>query len=154
MISYQLFTQIAVATVLTYIAQCLPSIGAWLATRIGMIVFVYAFSWAFILSSVIPSIILGRERGVLVQFLIVLVLTFVAFTISDILAIVYSFGSIDQILGLAVLFKNPILAVGYLSVPYILMLVIDIRSRIRRRIEKEVEGIPAETLQGRNNHHA
>lgn len=138
MISYQLFTQTAVTTVMTYIDKYWPFVGAWLASRMDMIVFIYAFSWVFVLSSAIPSVILGKEKGVLVQFFVCLILTFVAFVVQDILA-TYGGGPVDQLYGLAVLFQNPFLAVGYLSIPYLLMLILDVRSRKKRKKEGKEE---------------
>jgi len=139
MISYQLFTQIAVTTVVTYIGLFRPSFGAWLASRIDMIVFIYAFAWVFVLSSVIPSVILGKERSVLVQFFVILTLTFLAFVIRDALTIICNCETIDQIFGLAVLFHNPFLAVGYLSMPYLLMLILDIHSGTKRKKKEKLE---------------
>ncbi|MDH5481503.1 MAG: hypothetical protein OEY22_01290 [Candidatus Bathyarchaeota archaeon] len=146
MISYQLFTQTAVATVLTYLSMFWPSTSAWLSSRIDMIVFIYAFAWVFVLSSVIPSIILGRERSVLVQFCVCLTLTFVAFMIQDIITN-YGAGITDQLLGSTTWFHNPILAVGYLSMPYMLMLMFDIRSRKSQKKTEELEETTATCLE-------
>jgi hypothetical protein len=44
MISYQLFTQTAVTTLVTQINTFIPSIGFWLSSRIDMVVFIYAFA--------------------------------------------------------------------------------------------------------------
>lgn len=70
-----------------------------MSLRIDLIVFVYAFAWVFLLSSVIPSVILGRERGVLVQFVVCLILTFVAFVVQDVI-MAYGYGSLGNMLGL------------------------------------------------------
>ncbi len=138
MVSYQLFTQTSVTTVATQIDLLWPSFGSWLASRIDMIVFIYAFSWVFVLSSVIPSIILGKERSVLVQFFVCLTLTLVAFVFQDVLTTLLGYETIDQIFGLAELFRNPYLAIGHLSTPYLFMLALDIRSRQKhKKIEKE-----------------
>ena len=123
MISYQLFTQTAVETIIEHIATLYPWAGAWFASRTDMIVFIYAFSWVFVLSSVIPSIILGKERSVIVQFLVTLILTLIAFLIQDAL--------IATISGLASLFLNTGTAIVYLVIPYLLMLIFDVYSKIR-----------------------
>lgn len=139
MVSYQLFTQTAVTTVTTCIDTFWPSVGAWLFPRIHMLVFIHAFAWVFLLSSAIPSVILGKGRGVLVQFFVCLTLTFSAFIVQDILT-TYGGGPIGQIFNLADLFQNPFLAIGYLSMPYLLMLGFDINSRRRqKKKEKKVE---------------
>jgi len=129
MITYQLFTQTAVTTVVTYIGMLWPSVGAWLASRLEMIVLIYAFAWVFVLSSAIPSIILGKERSVLAQFFVCLMVTLVAFAIQDALTIMRGGGLVGQIFRVAVLFNNAFLAIIYLSIPYLLMLMLDVRLR-------------------------
>jgi len=136
MVSYQMFTQTAVTTVTTYIDVFWPSVGAWLFHRIDMLVFIHAFAWVFLLSSAIPSIILGKGRGVLVQFFVCLTLTFTAFIVQDILT-TYGGGPMGQLFSLADLFYNPFLALGYLSLPYLLMLGFDINSRRKQKKKKE-----------------
>lgn len=135
MVSYQFFTQTAVTTVTTHIDMFWPSVGGWLVSRMDMIVFVHAFAWVFLLSSAIPSVILGKGRGVLVQFFVCLTLAFLAFVVQDVL-IAYGGGSMDQIFNFADLFSNPFLAIGYLSMPYLLMLGLDINSRRKQKKEK------------------
>ena len=126
MTSYQLFTQTTVESVTRYISIFLPSVGAWMALRIDIIVFVHSFAWIFLLSSAIPSLILGKGRGVLVQFGVCLSLAFLAFVVQDILMNNNSVA-FNQIMGIAQVFQNPLLASAYLSVPYLLMLGFDLK---------------------------
>lgn len=139
MVSYQMFTQTAVTTVTAHIDMFWPSVGAWLFSRMDMLVFIHAFAWVFLLSSAIPSIILGKGRGVLVQFFVCLTLTFSAFVVQDLLT-TYGGGSVGQVSSLATLFCNPFLAVGYLALPYLLMLAFDVRSRMKQE-EEELESV-------------
>ncbi len=132
--SYQFFTQTTVTTITTYIYPYLPTIGTWMASNLDIIIFIHSFAWIFLLSSAIPSIILGKNRGVLAQFSVCLTLTFMAFVIQDAL-VGFSNGALDQILGLAPLFHNPLLAGAYLSLPYLLMMGFDIRGRQRQKRE-------------------
>jgi hypothetical protein len=136
LVSYQLFTQTAVSTLVAYVNMIWPTVGEWLSLRIDLIVFVYAFAWVFLLSSVIPSVILGKERGVLVQFVVCLILTFVAFVIQDVI-MAYGYGSLSNMLGSVTFLNNPVFAAAYLSTPYVLMLLLDLRSRKRRKMDKE-----------------
>lgn len=115
----------------------LPTIGAWLASRLDTIVFIHSFAWIFLLSSVIPSLLLGKKRGVLAQFGVCLTLAFLAFVVQDALRGLN--GTLDQILGLAPLFQNPLLAATYLSLPYLLMLGFDIRGKRKHTNEVAVE---------------
>ena len=136
MVSYQLFTNTAVTTVTDHIETFWPSISAWLNSRMDMIIFIHAFAWVFLLSSAIPSVILGKGKGVLIQFFVCLTLTFSAFVVQDVIT-TYEGMSIGQIFSLSVLFNNPFIAIGYLSMPYLLMLGFDIHSRRRQKKEKE-----------------
>ena len=146
MVSYQLFTQTAVTTVTTYIDVFWPSVGAWLVSRMDMVVFVHAFAWVFLLSSAIPSVILGKGRGVLVQFFVCLTLTFLAFVVQDVL-ITYGGGSFSQIFSLVALFSNPFLAIGYLLMPYLLMLGFDIYSRRKQKKKEKLDSVTAAYLE-------
>ena len=140
MISYQLFTETAVSALVTQIDAFLPSIGFWLASRVDMVVFVYAFAWTFVLSSVIPSLLLGKERSVLVQFFVCLTLTFLAFILLDLMEI-YAGTSLAQLLSFAFVFSNPILAVLYLALPYVVMIALDVRSRRKNTAKRKSDGL-------------
>jgi len=144
MTSYQLFTQTTVTTVTIYINMYLPTIGAWLVSRLDIIVFIHSFAWIFLLSSVIPVLILGKERGVLVQFGVCLTLAFLAneiqYAVTD-----FGNGTLDQIFGLAPLFQNPLVAATYLSLPYLLMLGFDIRGKRKKEKWVKVEKVESET---------
>lgn len=135
MISYQLFTETAVNTIITQLNIFLPSIGSWISSRIDIVVFVYAFAWVFVLSSLIPSLLLGKERSVLVQFFVCLTLTFLAFVVADVMKI-YTGTSVDQLFNLAFVFTNPFIAALYLSLPYLLMIGVDVRARKRNKTKK------------------
>jgi hypothetical protein len=148
MTSYQFFTETTVESVTLFIGNYLPSIGTWMASRLDMIVFIHSFAWIFLLSSVIPSLLLGKERGVLVQFGLCLTLAFLAFVIQDTLEGLS--GALDQITGLAPFFQNPALALAYLSVPYLLMIGFDIRSKRKKQewslAEQEGNDFPEDTF--------
>jgi len=145
MASYQLFTETTVTSVTVYINMYLPTIGAWLVSRLDMIVFIHSFAWIFLLSSVIPALLLGKQRGVLVQFGVCLTLAFLAFVIQDAVTTGLGNGALDQILGLAPLFQNPLVAAIYLALPYLLMLGFDIRSRRKKEKWIKVEKVETET---------
>jgi len=138
MISYQIFTQTAVTTLVTVVDTMLPSIGFWLSSRIDVVIFVYSFAWVFVLSSAIPGIILGKERGVLVQFFVCLTLTFLALITVDILE-GYSETSLNQLLGLSFIFNNIVVAAVYLALPYIFMIALDIRARNKNKKKENLE---------------
>jgi len=153
MTSYQLFTETTVTTVTIYINMYLPTIGAWLASKLDMIVFIHSFAWIFLLSSVIPALILGKERGVLVQFGVCLTLAFLAFVVQDAVTTGLGNGALDQILGIEPLFQNPLLAAAYLMLPYLLMLGFDIRGKRKKqrwlnveRVESETDDFPEDTF--------
>ncbi len=146
MISYQLFTQTAVMTVVSFANVLNPAIGEWLVLRIDMLVFVYAFAWVFVLSSVIPSLILGKERSVLAQFLVCLALTFAAFIIQDLMKN-YENSAFNYMLSLNAFFHNPIVAGLYLMAPYFFMLAIDIHCRRANGRKKKIQELTAMYLE-------
>ena len=135
-VSYQLFTDTAVKGIATYITLSWPAAGVWLNSNIETIVFIYAFTWIFVLSSVIPSILLGKERSILLQYAVVLTLTLIAFFMADILQAVAGI-QVKQIFEAATFLKNPIVAGVYLAIPYLFMIGLDIRSRKRRTIKEK-----------------
>ena len=138
MITYQIFTQTAVSTLVTNVNTIVPSVGIWLTSRIDLVVFVYGFAWVFILSSAIPSVILGKERGVLAQFFLCLTLTFLAVVMVDILES-YADLSMSQLLGFSYFFNNLVVASLYLIIPYVLMVALDIRSRNLNKQKQNLE---------------
>jgi hypothetical protein len=137
MVSYQIFTQTAVRTVVDTVAVYFPLLGDWLILRIDMIVFIYAFAWVFVLSSIIPSLILGKERSVFVQFIVCLALTLTGFVLIDVLnkTAIIDLTTPEAIMSIPYmgLFTNLFFAAFYLAIPYILMLTIDYRSKKKRK---------------------
>ncbi len=152
MVSYQLFTQIAVTTVIAALNLYLPYAGAWLAGRVDMIVFIYAFAWVFVLSSIIPQIILGKERSVFIQFLVCLIITMTAFIVIDVVK-GYGYDLSDPTTVYSAwygtLFSNPIFAALYLSLPYIFMFAIDWRCRKKKKQKEKIDKMTNNYL---NNH--
>jgi hypothetical protein len=131
-VSYQLFTDTAVRSLASYLSLSSQTISVWLNSNIEVIIFVYAFTWIFVLSSVIPSVLLGKERSIFIQYIVVLILTLLAFYMKDILQSFTGF-QIQQLLDAAYILQNPAIAVIYLSAPYLLMIGLDIRSRNARK---------------------
>lgn len=146
MVTYQIFTQTAVSTVLTFFNVLWPATGESLLLRMDMIIFVHAFAWVFVLSSVIPSLLLGKKRSVIVQFFVCLTLALVAFVIQDSVS-VYLSGQSQVLPGVAFLLGNPLLAVVYLSVPYLFMVTIDIRARRKAKKDEHMDKITAVYLE-------
>jgi len=136
-VSYQLFTDTAVRSLAAYLSLSSPTVSFWLNSNIEVIIFVYAFTWIFVLSSVIPSVLLGKERSIFIQYLVVLILTLLAFYMKDILQSFTGF-QIHQLLEAAYILQNPAIAAIYLSAPYLLMIGLDTRSRRKARKEKKM----------------
>ena len=150
MVSYQIFTETAVKTIVDCSALYIPLVGNWLNFRIDMIVFIYAFAWVFVASDIMPKLILGKDRGVTVQFILCLILTLTAFVLIDVLA-----GYGLDFTNPAVILSNPYMglfgnvffAAFYLTLPYIFMVIIDLRSRKKRKEQNEkVKQITADYL--------
>jgi hypothetical protein len=145
MTSYQLFTKITVDSITIFIGNYLPTIGAWMASRLDLIVFIHSFAWIFLLSSFIPSVLLGKQRGVLVQFALCLTLALLANIIQGAVTDI-SNGPLDQIFGLGTLLRNPLLAASYMSLPYLLMAWFDIHGKRQKErllsLERENNDFP------------
>ncbi len=135
-VTYQLFTDTAAKSISSNISLISPNVGSWLNSNIQTIVFVYAFTWIFVLSSVIPSAILGKQRSTLIQYAVVLTLTLIAFFMADILQTIAGIR-IEQVLGAATLLENPIVAGFYLSAPFLFMISLDIHSK-KKQTQEEV----------------
>jgi hypothetical protein len=140
MITYQMFTKTAVSAVLTNFGVVLPAVSEWLFSRMDIIIFIHAFAWVFVLSSVIPSLLLGKERSVLIQFFVCLTLVFISFVVQDIVN-VYLDEQSPLLSNFLLLLNNPFLAAAYLSMPYIFMLAIDIKAKRKREKDKKLDKI-------------
>jgi hypothetical protein len=138
-VSYQLLTEIAVRTIGVNFGLLNSDLGLWINTNIQTIMFVYAFTWIFVLSSVIPSVILGKQRSVIVQYAVVLTLSLISLFMPDILLGLTGFD-VRSVADYAVFLQNPLIAGLYLSIPYFFMLGLDLRSRnsIKNRKNKEL----------------
>ncbi len=140
MVSYQVFTQTALTTVVSSLNISFPFLGSLLNSRIDLVVFIYAFAWVFVLSAIIPILMFGKERRIFIQFLVCLALTLTGSVLFDVLK-GYGLDLSDPNLILSNsythLFSNVFFAVFYLSLPFIFMLAIDLRrSRKKGKLGK------------------
>lgn len=129
-VSYQLLTDTAVKTVATQIGLVWPSAAIWINSNMQTITFIYAFTWIFVLTSVIPSALLGKERGVLIQYFVVLFLSLLALFIPDILFATFGI-QLNEIIASSTITQNIVIALLYLSVLYFFMIGLDLRGRKR-----------------------
>jgi hypothetical protein len=123
-----LFTDTAVRSLTVYIAYVSPVLANWVTENIELVVFIYAFTWIFLLSSVIPSLLLGKKRSILVQYMVCLILAVLALSVQGLL-LTYGGIEISQIFAAATFLSNPFLAGLYLAVPYLIMLALDLRTK-------------------------
>lgn len=137
-VSYQLFTDTAVKSIAAFANMSFPTAGAWLNANLQAIGFVIAFTWIFVLSSVIPSVILGKQRSVIIQYAVVLILTLISFFMGDILRVAAGI-QIETLFTAANLLRNPFVAGLYLSMPYLFMFVLDVRARRQQKAEEKAQ---------------
>ncbi len=140
MVTYEVFTQTAVTTVVSSITSIAPVLGNWLSSRIDMIIFIYAFAWVFVLSSIIPQLILGKQRSVFVQFLFCLILTLTGFILIDFLkSYGWDFSDPNTLIANPATqwFGNAYFAIFYLALPYIFMICIDFYARKKGENEQD-----------------
>jgi hypothetical protein len=124
-----LLTHNAVYSIVNSLNNLLPAVGEFLISRVDTIAFIHAFAWIFVLSSVIPTIILGKGRSILLQFFLCLTIAFVAVSIEGVLTVMMGTEPTTQMQALSPWFQNPVVAGLYLSMPYLFMLYLDLRSR-------------------------
>lgn len=138
LITYQMFTHVAVVSVVQFIDPILPSAQEFLMPRIDRIEFLYSFAWIWVMTSLIPSLILKRKSALL-QFVIVLMLTFLALEFESILSFTVGEEAVQQIFGATSLLRNPVLAVLYLLSPFLIIFSVDFYDRRRKELEKKLE---------------
>lgn len=136
LITYQMFTRAAVISVVQSMGPFFPSIQESLIPRIDRIEFVYSFAWIWVMTSLIPSLILKRKSALL-QFVVVLVLTFLAVEFGNILSFAFGREFIEQIFGVAAWLGNPWLATLYLLLPFLVILSVDFYERRKKKLEEK-----------------
>ncbi len=130
MLTYQVFTETALTTMVHSISTSAPTISSWLSERADVVVFVCTFAWTFVLSSVVSALIFRGEKRISIQFFVSLALTGTATLIFDFLK---GYGvdltNPNNILSsfFAPVFGNVFFAVFYLCLPYIFMVAVDLR---------------------------
>lgn len=127
--THQVFTETAILTVMEKLQTPLSNYATFPWPSVDILVFIYSFAWVFILSSVIPSIILGKKRGVFIQFLLVLTITFVSSYIPTVIANL-NIIQVNKIFEFSKIFQDHIFAAIYLLFPFMLMILIDLRGRM------------------------
>jgi amino acid permease len=138
-VGYQLFTDTAVKTIALNIEGFSPTVAGWLNTNQEIVVFIYAFTWIFVLSNVIPDKLFGEDRSVLVKYFVCLICAALTFLAQGFL-LDYGGFQAEQLFSAATFLNNPALAVVYLAIPYIVMFGLDFYSRKTRMAKKLLEG--------------
>lgn len=136
LITYQMFTRVAVISVVQSMGPFFPSIQEFLMPRIDRIEFMYSFAWIWVMTSLIPSLILKR-RSALLQFVVVLALTFLAVEFGNILSFAFGGEFVEQIFGVTVLLGNSWLAALYLFSPFLIILSVDFYERRKKKLEEK-----------------
>ncbi|XHH08480.1 MAG: hypothetical protein ACFCUE_13045 [Candidatus Bathyarchaeia archaeon] len=129
MLSYQIFTQTALSTIITALGTTNPLLATTLSSSMGLAVFIFSFAWTFVLSTIISRLIFGKEKRVSIQFLISLGLTIASTAIinqlnSNGLDLTNPNQIIPSICTQAV--SNTAFAIFYLALPFIFMAAIDL----------------------------
>ena len=130
MVSYQIFTQPALITVSTSLGGSVPLVASWMNSGMPLAVFVFSFAWMFVLSSIISKLMFGKERRITIQFLVILALTLMGSFLLGMLSEVGLDISNPSFFSspFTQLFGNVFFAVFYLALPFIVMLVLDLRN--------------------------
>jgi hypothetical protein len=135
MVSYQIFTQTAVASVAASLTGPAPALAAWISSGTNVTAFICGFAWMFVLSAVAQSLMFGRERRLSIQFLVSLALTAAGSAMLGLL----NWARLDianpTVLSnpFTVLFGNAVFAGFYLSLPFLFMVAMDLRSNWKHK---------------------
>jgi hypothetical protein len=140
LITYQMFTSVAVISVVRSIDPFFPSIHEFLMPRIDRIEFIYSFAWIWVMTSLIPSLILKRKSALL-QFAVVLVLTFLALEFGSILSLAFGRDLVEQIFEVAAWLGNPWLATLYLLSPFLIILSVDFYERRKEKLKEKPQPV-------------
>ena len=137
MLSYQIFTKAALTTIASSMKGSVAFLGSSLGSNISLAVFVCSFAWMFVLSSVISNLLFGKQRRVFIQFLISLALTVTAAVLFDAFKWAgWDLSNPNTLLSnqYARVFGNSWFSALYLSVPFVFMIVLDIRAMMKGSI--------------------
>ena len=136
MLTYQIFTRTALTAVASSLTHPTPTLATWLSSNIALAVFICSFAWMFVLSSVIANLIFGQQKRIFIQFLIGLALTITASGIFDGLkAIGVDLSNPKTLLSnsYAKVFNNAAFSFFFLSLPFLFMIAVDLRTMIKQR---------------------
>ena len=128
MVSYQIFTQSALATVTSSLGGSLPVLASWINSKADLTIFICSFAWMFVLSSLISIFMFGKERRLTIQFLVSLALTLTGSALLGLLHVVGLDLSNPSVLSqpFTLLFGNVFFAFFYLALPFIFMVAVDL----------------------------
>ncbi|MCL4429983.1 MAG: hypothetical protein M1540_04110 [Candidatus Bathyarchaeota archaeon] len=135
MVSYQIFTQTAVATVAASLSGSAPLIALWLTSSSNLTAFICGFAWMFVLSAFAASLMFGKERRLSIQFLVSLGLTLAGSALLGLLSEAGLDLANPSLLSgpFTALFGNVAFAGFYLALPFLFMLAMDLRFMWKRK---------------------
>jgi hypothetical protein len=138
MVSYQVFAQNALGSVVEALKNINPVLTSILDSGSGsqIIVFVCSFAWMFVLSATVSKLMFGRERRLSVQFLVSFALTLTGAALLYLLQNVLGVNLSDpSVLSkpFLVVFDNAIFSFFYLTLPFIVMVALDLRTLAKRK---------------------
>ncbi len=128
MVSYQIFTKSALTTLTSSMGGSIPVLASLINSNVNFAVFICSFAWMFVLSSLVSIFMFGKERRLIIQFMVSLVLTLIG---SALLGLIQTAGldfSNPSVLSqpFTLLFGNVFFALFYIALPFILMVAVDL----------------------------
>jgi hypothetical protein len=135
MVSYQIFTPTALASVAVGLSGSVPMVASWLSSSADLAVFICGFAWMFVLSAMVSTLMFGKERRLSIQFLVSLVLTLAGSTLLGVLGgVELNLSDPSKLSGpFTWIFGNSFFAGFYLALPFIFMLALDVRALQKRK---------------------
>jgi hypothetical protein len=118
---YRLFTEIAVTAVVQSINIINPPIGSYLLTRLDTVIYLITFAWLFLFIEWLKEAVFGKH-SITMKFIYTMAAFLLVVTAQEAIVTYLGMETYDKIFSLANIMKNPIIALGYLALPYLFIL--------------------------------
>jgi hypothetical protein len=128
MVSYQIFTQSALTTLTTSLKEISPAVAILINSNVNVVVFICSFTWMFVLSLMVSIIMFGKERRLIIQFMVSLVLTLAGSALLGLLHLAGFDLSNPNFVSepFILIFGNVFFSFFYLALPFIFTLAVDL----------------------------
>jgi hypothetical protein len=118
---YKMFTETAVTAVVQSINMLNPPIGSYLLTRLDTVIYLVTFAWLFLFIEWLKVAVFGKH-SLTMKFIYTMAALLLVVTAQEAIVTYLGMETYDKIFSLANYMKNPIIALGFLAIPYLFIL--------------------------------